>query len=75
MTDDLHALAGAYALDAIDDAGERRSFEEHLAGCETCATELREFRAGEAQEEAGQGRGVGFLRSLLLLGGADDRER
>ncbi|MCR3738731.1 Anti-sigma-K factor RskA [Actinomadura glauciflava] len=49
MTDDLHALAGAYALDAIDDAGERRSFEEHLAGCETCATELREFRATTAR--------------------------
>ncbi|MFB4308839.1 anti-sigma factor domain-containing protein [Actinomadura sp. GTD37] len=49
MTDDLHALTGAYALDAIDDAAERRRFETHLAGCETCATELREFRATAAR--------------------------
>ncbi|MEU8804871.1 hypothetical protein AB0C35_45630, partial [Spirillospora sp. NPDC048819] len=49
MTDDLHALAGPYALDAIDDAGERRLFEAHLAVCETCAAELREFRATTAR--------------------------
>ncbi|MFI0484749.1 anti-sigma factor domain-containing protein [Actinomadura sp. 9N215] len=49
MTDDLHALAGPYALDAIDDAEERRRFESHLAGCETCATELREFQATTAR--------------------------
>ncbi|WP_433473170.1 anti-sigma factor [Spirillospora sp. CA-142024] len=48
-TNDLHALAGAYALDAIDDADERRLFESHLAGCETCVTELREFRATTAR--------------------------
>ncbi|MFI0407718.1 anti-sigma factor domain-containing protein [Actinomadura sp. 3N508] len=45
MREDVHALAGAYALDAIDDAEERRLFESHLAGCETCAAELAEFRA------------------------------
>jgi anti-sigma factor RsiW len=49
MTDDLHALSGAYALDAIDDVEEQRRFESHLAGCETCATELREFRATTAR--------------------------
>ncbi|TDD72182.1 hypothetical protein E1293_32995 [Actinomadura darangshiensis] len=49
MTDDLHTLAGAYALDAIDDDVERRRFEAHLAGCETCATELREFQATTAR--------------------------
>jgi anti-sigma-K factor RskA len=48
-THDLHTLAGAYALDAIDDAEERRLFESHLAGCETCETELREFRATTAR--------------------------
>ncbi|MFI0371136.1 anti-sigma factor domain-containing protein [Actinomadura sp. 1N219] len=49
MTDDVHALAGAYALDAIDDAEERRLFESHLAACEPCAAELREFRATTAR--------------------------
>jgi anti-sigma-K factor RskA len=48
-THDMHALAGAYALDAIDDAEERRLFEAHLAGCETCETELGEFRATTAR--------------------------
>lgn len=36
--DDVHLLTGAYALDALDPA-ERRSFERHLAECETCAVE------------------------------------
>lgn len=49
MTDELHSLAGAYALDAIDDEAERRRFEEHLARCETCATELAEFRETTAR--------------------------
>ncbi|MFA1545615.1 anti-sigma factor [Actinomadura chokoriensis] len=49
MTDDPHALAGAYALDALDDAAQRRLFETHLTGCETCATELHEFRATTAR--------------------------
>jgi anti-sigma-K factor RskA len=35
-----HALAGAYALDALSEH-ERRQFEAHLAGCEPCAQEVR----------------------------------
>ncbi|TYK46071.1 anti-sigma factor [Actinomadura decatromicini] len=49
MTEDLHALTGAYAVDAIDDPGERARFEAHLAGCEPCAAELREFQATAAR--------------------------
>ncbi|MER6828143.1 anti-sigma factor [Streptosporangium sp. NPDC000563] len=37
---DPHTLAGAYALDAIDDEGERRRFERHLTGCAECAQEM-----------------------------------
>ena len=44
MTDDVHALAAAYALDALDPE-ERRRFESHYPDCETCAAEVREFRA------------------------------
>ncbi|NRQ32134.1 anti-sigma factor [Nonomuraea sp. NN258] len=36
---DPHTLAGAYALGAIDDEGERRRFERHLTGCAECAQE------------------------------------
>ncbi|MEV6864146.1 anti-sigma factor [Streptosporangium subroseum] len=38
---DPHTLAGAYALDAIDDELERRRFEEHLDRCAECAQEIR----------------------------------
>jgi anti-sigma-K factor RskA len=41
---DVHGLAGAYVLDAVDDL-ERVAFERHLAGCETCALEVAELRA------------------------------
>lgn len=34
----VHALAGAYAIDALDDA-ERTEFEEHLAACGHCQAE------------------------------------
>ena len=43
MDVDVHALAGAYVLDAVDDI-ERAAFERHLAQCETCATDVAELR-------------------------------
>ncbi len=39
---DIHALAGAYALDALDDV-ERAAFRRHLAQCEACAIEVTEL--------------------------------
>lgn len=41
---DLHALAGVYALDALEDA-ERERFERHLVRCRTCEAEVRGFTA------------------------------
>jgi anti-sigma-K factor RskA len=41
---ELHALAGAYALNALDDA-ERDRFERHLSGCRACTEEVRGFTA------------------------------
>lgn len=38
-THEIHALAGAYAVDALDDL-ERARFEEHLAVCAECRTEV-----------------------------------
>lgn len=39
----LHELAAGFALDALDD-DERGAFEQHLAGCDRCAEDLRTFR-------------------------------
>lgn len=47
MTDDLHHLAAAYALDALDES-ERRDFEAHYPTCEICAREVADFRATAA---------------------------
>lgn len=43
-----HALAGAYAIDAIEGA-ERARFERHLASCPTCPAEVRGLAATAAQ--------------------------
>ncbi len=40
---DIHALSGAYAVDALDDI-ERASFERHLGGCATCRAEVASLR-------------------------------
>jgi anti-sigma-K factor RskA len=34
-----HTLAGAYAMDALDE-GDRVRFEQHLAGCDACTQEI-----------------------------------
>ena len=38
-TPEIHALSGAYAVDALDPA-ERALFEEHLASCAACRAEV-----------------------------------
>ena len=43
MSPDVHALTGAYVMDAVSDF-ERASFERHLAECSACAQEVRELR-------------------------------
>lgn len=40
---DVHKLAGAYVLDAVDDL-ERARFEQHLAECDDCRAEVAELR-------------------------------
>jgi anti-sigma-K factor RskA len=39
---DIHALSGAYAVDALDD-DERAQFEQHLARCPECRAEVQSF--------------------------------
>lgn len=48
MREDLHTLAGAYALDALPE-DDRTLFEGHLARCEACAQEVRGLREATAQ--------------------------
>lgn len=48
MTVDVHALTGAYALDAVTDH-ELRVFERHLAECGHCRDEVEEFRVTAAR--------------------------
>ncbi len=43
MTNDVHALSGAYAVDALDDI-ERAAFERHLAECPECRDEVASLR-------------------------------
>lgn len=40
--DDLHSLAAAYAVDALDQ-DERARFEAHLSGCDRCTAEVAEL--------------------------------
>lgn len=44
MTEDLHSLAAAYALNALD-TDERAEFEAHLSTCTDCARDVAEFGA------------------------------
>lgn len=48
MTADLHALVGAFALDALD-AVERDEFEAHLESCDNCRLEAAELCATAAR--------------------------
>ena len=43
-----HALAGAYALDALE-GGELTRFERHLRRCRVCQSEVRGFAAAAAE--------------------------
>jgi anti-sigma-K factor RskA len=54
MSEFMHLLTGAYAVNGLD-PDERAEFEEHLAGCPECATEVRgllETTARLAESEA-----------------------
>jgi anti-sigma-K factor RskA len=44
---DIHALSGAYAIDALDDV-ERARFERHLAECAECTAEVASLREAAA---------------------------
>ena len=49
LRQDLHSLAGPYALDALDIGAEQDRFERHLQRCHTCPGEVRGFREAATQ--------------------------
>jgi anti-sigma-K factor RskA len=68
MSSDIHALSGAYAVDALDDI-ERAQFERHLAECEACRAEVRSLREATALlAEAVQQQPPAGLRDRVLAG-------
>ncbi|MER7072956.1 anti-sigma factor [Terrabacter sp. NPDC000476] len=48
MSEDIHALSGAYAVDALDDV-ERARFERHLTGCSACRAEVESLVAAAVE--------------------------
>lgn len=48
MSEDIHALSGAYAVDALDDV-ERARFERHLNGCSACRAEVESLVAAASE--------------------------
>src|SRR5690349_10975838 len=48
MNDDIHALVGAYALDAVGEL-ERTAFDRHLRDCAACRAEVAELQEAAAR--------------------------
>jgi anti-sigma-K factor RskA len=72
LRQDLHSLAGPYALDALDSGAEQDRFERHLNRCQNCATEVRGFREtatrlGMADDHARHARPAARARPLPRL--------
>jgi len=86
MSDDIHSLVGAYAVDAVDDA-ERTRFEAHLADCAECRAEVDSLRGAassiaaladtppSASLKAGLMRDIRSVRPLPPLMADQDRDR
>ena len=53
MSSDVHTLSGAYALHALTPE-EAEEFARHLAGCESCRIEVREFEEAAARMGAAE---------------------
>ncbi len=65
---EIHALSGAYAVDALDDI-ERAQFEQHLVECAECRAEVASFReTGALLAETEAEAPPASLRSSVLAG-------
>ena len=69
-----HSITGAYALDALDEAGRDR-FERHLRGCASCQDEVRGFTVvAGALAEAVTGVPPAGLRDQVLAVASGTRQ-
>lgn len=74
MTPDIHALTGAYVLNAVTET-ERADFERHLAECESCAEEVRELEATATRlGEAAAARPPAALKAAVMSRIGDVRQ-
>jgi predicted anti-sigma-YlaC factor YlaD len=72
---DLHSLAAAYALDALDSPAERDRFARHLSRCPSCAAEVRGFReVATAMAFAATAEAPAELRPRVLAAAARTRQ-
>lgn len=67
MTDEIHELSGAYAVDALDDV-ERARFERHLAGCAACRDEVESLSVAAAELSVTETAPPASLRAGVLSG-------
>lgn len=68
MSVDIHALSGAYAVDAVDEF-ERAQFERHLSDCASCRAEVDSLReAGSLIAETSAVEAPESLRASVLAG-------
>ncbi len=66
MSPDVHALTGAYVLDAVSDL-ERADFERHIAQCDACAQEVGELRETAARlGQAASNEPPAWLKSQVM---------
>lgn len=72
---DLHSLAGAYALDALENPAERDRFARHLSRCPSCAAEVSGFReVATAMAFAATTEAPAELRPRVLAAAARTRQ-
>jgi anti-sigma factor RsiW len=72
---DMHALCGAYALDAVDAKAERDRFTRHISRCPPCASEVRGFReVATALAFASAAEAPAGLRDRVLTAAARTRQ-
>ena len=67
MTDEIHELSGAYAVDALDDV-ERARFERHLADCSACRDEVESLSVAAAELSVTESAPPASLRASVLSG-------